>query len=72
MKEKIERCAFTDFMAEDGGSLHLKELILRGYSLLPLAHEGILVLGKKMKKMKGGDVKNGISWNRCRRARPDW
>jgi len=53
----MKKCAFTDCMLEDGSSMHLKELILRGYSLLPLAHDGILVC--KDKKVKGGDEK----WN---------
>ncbi|MBI2631537.1 hypothetical protein HYW75_00865 [Candidatus Pacearchaeota archaeon] len=56
---KNKKCAFTDCMLEDGGSMHLKELILRGYSLLPLACDGILVLRKQIEKVKGGDEK----WN---------
>ena len=42
---KEEKYVFTDCMAEDGGALHLKELILRGYRLLPLAGDGILLAG---------------------------
>lgn len=51
MKKEEKRYAFTDCMTEDGGLLHLKELILRGYCLLPLVGDGIIIL----KDMKGGE-----------------
>lgn len=55
---KEMKCAFVDDFLSEEGERALKELILRGYHPLPLASEGILVLGKEMKKLKGGDRKN--------------
>jgi hypothetical protein len=42
--KKEEKFAFTDCLAEEGGTLRLRELILRGYRLLPLAGQGVLVI----------------------------
>lgn len=47
------RCAFSDaYGYEEGG---LKELILYGYTVLPLAPDGILVLDFPGEQMKGGE-----------------
>jgi hypothetical protein len=56
MKKEVEKCMFFDASASDEGGLLLKELILRGYYPLPLASDGILVIGNKEsdKKVKGG------------------
>ena len=45
MVKSKEKCIFLDEMGEDGGFLLQKELVLRGYRLLPLAGNGILVIG---------------------------
>ena len=53
-KIEKEKYIFTDCLAENGGALLLKELILRGYRLPPLACDGVLILNNQ--KLKGGIV----------------
>lgn len=52
--KKEIKCAFVYDILSEEPAQDLKELILRGYHLLPLAADGILVLGEKYNETEAG------------------